>query len=119
MVKNMVERLEFPEGFFTKSRPEATEEPLADISEPMQVDEDVLNGKKFLFLTTEKPIKKQAVEYLDAFTKTYCIDESVQDDLVFRCKDCEFEMQDGTCLVKVMAHKLCPDYKDFGSMGDL
>lgn len=48
-------RDEFPEGFFSKPRPEATEEPLADISEPMQVDEDVLNGKKKLILTTEKP----------------------------------------------------------------
>jgi len=70
-------------------------------------------------LTTEKPIKKQAVEHLDAFTKTYCRDESVQYDLVFRCNECEFLMKDGTCLVKVMARKLCPDYKDFGSMGDL
>ena len=51
----MVERLEFSKDFFTKSLPEATEEPLADISEPMQVDDDVLNGKKKLFLTTEKP----------------------------------------------------------------
>ena len=31
----------------------------------------------------------------------------------------EFEMLNGKCLVKVMAYKLCPDYKDFGSMGDL
>ena len=55
MVKNMVERLEFPEGFFQKEIPHATEEPLADISEPMQVDEEVLNGKKKLILTTKKP----------------------------------------------------------------
>lgn len=46
-------RTEFPKDFFQKKIPEATEEPLADISEPMQVDEDVLNGKKKLFLTTK------------------------------------------------------------------
>ena len=67
----------------------------------------------------EQAVKEQAVEHLDAFTKTYCRDESVKYDLVFRCKDCEFLMKDETCLVKVMAMKLCPDYKDFGSMGDL
>ena len=67
----------------------------------------------------ERLLKAQAVEHLDAFTKTYCRDKSVKDDLVFRCKDCEFLTKDETCLVKVMAHKLCPDYKDFGSMGDL
>lgn len=61
----------------------------------------------------------KAVEILDQFTKAFCIDASVTDDLQFRCKDCEFEIIDGTCLVKKMAKKLCPDYKDFGSMGDL
>ena len=64
-------------------------------------------------------INQQAVEALDKFTKIYCRDNSVKDDLVFRCKQCEFEMLNGKCLVKVMAYKLCPDYKDFGSMGDL
>jgi hypothetical protein len=64
-------------------------------------------------------ISRQAVRYLDLFTKTYCRDKSVEDDLVFRCNQCEFEMPDGRCLVKVMARKLCPDYRDFGCMGDL
>ena len=43
-------KLEFPEGFFEKPRREATEEPLADISGPMQVSKEVLRGEKKLCL---------------------------------------------------------------------
>lgn len=64
-------------------------------------------------------ISRQAVKQLDLFTKTYCRDKSVNYDLVFRCSQCDFQLPDGTCLVKTMARKLCPNYKDFGSMGDL
>lgn len=64
-------------------------------------------------------VSRQAVKYLDLFTKAYCRDKTVKDGLVFRCKQCEFEMPDGKCLVKVMARKLCPDYNNFGAMGDL
>lgn len=64
-------------------------------------------------------ISRQAVRHLDMFTKTYCRDQNVQDDLVFMCHECEFEAPDGICLVKVMARRLCPEYRDFGSMGDL
>ena len=64
-------------------------------------------------------ISRQAVKHLDLFTKTYCRDKSVEDDLVFRCGQCDFERPDGKCLLKVMARKLCPDYKNFGCMGDL
>jgi hypothetical protein len=64
-------------------------------------------------------IYRQAVKQLDLFTKTYCRDKSVEDDLVFRCNQCDFEMPNDKCLVKVMARKLCPDYRDFGCMGDL
>lgn len=67
----------------------------------------------------EDTISRQAVKQLDLFTKTYCRDKSIEDDLVFRCNQCEFEMPDGRCLAKVMARKLCPDYRDFGCMGDL
>lgn len=67
----------------------------------------------------KKSINRQAVEALDKFTKIYCRDDSIKDDLIFRCSQCEFRMQDETCLAKVMARKLCPDYKDFGSMGRL
>lgn len=68
--------------------------------------------------TTSNYISRQAVEHLDWFTKLYCRDKSITDDLAFRCEQCEFEMPDGKCLVKVIARKLCPDYKDFGAMGD-
>lgn len=64
-------------------------------------------------------VSRQAVEHLDWFTKIYCRDKSITDDLAFRCDKCEFEMPDDRCLVKVMARKLCPDYRDFGAMGDL
>ena len=43
-------KLKFPEGYFKKPRREATEEPLADISEPMQVSKEVLRGEKKLRL---------------------------------------------------------------------
>ena len=63
--------------------------------------------------------RQAAVKHLDLFAKAYCRDKSVTNDLVFRCKQCDFEMPDEKCLVKTMARKLCPDYKNFGSMGDL
>ena len=64
-------------------------------------------------------INRQAIRHLDMFTKMYCRDQNIQDDLVFRCEECEFRMSDGICLVKVMARRLCPEYRDFGCMGDL
>lgn len=64
-------------------------------------------------------VYREAVRYLDMFTKTYCRDQNIQDDLVFRCHECEFSVPNGKCLVKVMARKLCPEYRGFGCMGDL
>lgn len=61
----------------------------------------------------------EAVRLLDLFTKEFCRDKSVTDDLMFRCNECPFEVEDGICLVKTFKRKFCPDYKDFGSMGDL
>ena len=60
----------------------------------------------------------EAVQALDQFTKAFCRDESVKDDLVFRCKECGFGLPDGTCLIKAFKCKYDPYYKDFGSMGD-
>ena len=60
----------------------------------------------------------EAVKILDRFTKEFCIDATVKDDLVFRCKECGFETEDGKCLLKMFKIKFAPDYKDFGSMGD-
>ena len=62
---------------------------------------------------------REAVRILDQFTKAFCIDVAVTDDLTFRCKECPFEMENGICLVKSFCRKFAPDYKDFGSMGDL
>lgn len=61
----------------------------------------------------------EAVRLLDLFTKEFCRDKSVTDDLVFRCGKCPFKVEDDICLVKAFKCKFCPDYKDFGSMGDL
>ena len=63
--------------------------------------------------------KHKSAQALDLFTKCFCRDKEERNDLVFRCNQCEFEMSDDTCLVKKMARALCPDYRDFGSMGDL
>ncbi len=65
----------------------------------------------------------KAVEILDRFTKEFCIDANVKDDLVFRCNECPFqhdtETVKGLCMVKQFKRKFAPAYKDFGSMGDL
>lgn len=63
--------------------------------------------------------ERKAVALLDQFMKEFCIDATVHYDLVFRCKECTFETEDGKCLLKVFKNKFAPDYKDFGPMGDL
>ena len=62
--------------------------------------------------------ERLAVQALDLFTKTFCIKEN-EDDLEFECKNCEFQLTDGTCLVKKFASKHVPEYRNFGSMGEL
>lgn len=65
----------------------------------------------------------QSVMLLDLFTKTFCryrYDYERFGDLKFRCDECPFEIKDdGRCMVKEFKCKYAPDYKDFGSMGDL
>lgn len=61
---------------------------------------------------------KTPVMALDIFTKTWCIDTTAKDDLSFRCKDCEFS-SGKTCLIKIFKCNKLPQYKNFGSMGDL
>lgn len=92
-----------------------------DVVDDENIDKmiDMLQNSPTLMSGTSDLISRQATIHLDLFTKTYCRDKTVLDDLVFRCKECEFELPDGTCLVKKMARRLSPDYKDFGSMGDL
>ena len=68
------------------------------------------------------PTRKEelAVSALDMFTKIYCIKENNDAGLVFECSQCEFLQPDGkTCCVKQFKNKHCPEFKDFGSMGDL
>lgn len=62
---------------------------------------------------------KTPVMALDIFTKTWCIDTAVKDDLSFRCKDCEFLTNEQNCLIKIFKCNKLPQYKNFGSMGDL
>lgn len=69
----------------------------------------------------KKEISK-AVVLLDLFTKIYCRyrnDYDRFDDLKFRCDECPFKKENNACLVKIFAKKYEPDYRDFGSMGDL
>lgn len=61
----------------------------------------------------------EAVQALDQFTKAFCRDKSVEDDLVFRCEECGFALPDGICLIKAFKCKHEPDFRNFGSMGDL
>ena len=58
-----------------------------------------------------------AVKLLDRFTKTFCRDITVKNDLVFKCDECPFSHGD-FCSVKEFKCKYEPDYKDFGAMGD-
>ena len=65
----------------------------------------------------------EAVRGLDIFTKNWCMnckETDKQQDLVFRCCNCEFETSDGICMIKVFANKHKHKYplKDFGSMGE-
>lgn len=65
---------------------------------------------------------QKSVHLLDLFTKTFCRypnDYERFDDLKFRCDDCPFQKENGDCLCKVFKSQYAPDYKDFGSMGDL
>ena len=64
----------------------------------------------------------KAVGGLDTFTKNWCMnceETNKQNDLVSRCKECEFETEKGECLIKMFANKHKHNYplKDFGSMG--
>ncbi len=64
----------------------------------------------------------KSVILLDLFTKTYCRyqnDYERFDDLKFRCDECPFQKSDGHCMCKEFKNKYAPDYRDFGSMGDL
>ena len=64
----------------------------------------------------------KSVMLLDLFTKEFCRytnDYGRFADLKFRCDDCPFQKESGICTMKEFKHKYAPNYKDFGSMGDL
>ena len=64
----------------------------------------------------------ESVNLLDLFTKTFCRypnDYGRFGDLKFRCDECPFQQENGDCLCKIFKNRYAPDYKDFGSMGDL
>ena len=67
----------------------------------------------------DQRVAEKATEYLDMFTKEFCRDTTVKNDLVFRCKECPFQKENEECSVKIFKNKYAPDYRDFGSMGDL
>ena len=64
----------------------------------------------------------KAVEGLDIFTKNWCMNcaetEKIN-DLVFRCKECDFAEESGSCRIKGFVNKHKSNYPldDFGSMG--
>lgn len=72
-----------------------------------------------VYINYREPNNKMAVQLLDIFTKIWCIDTRVKDDLEFMCKECPFVKANGHCLVKEFKREFYPEYKDFGSMGDL
>ena len=64
----------------------------------------------------------EAVHGLDIFTKNWCMnckETDEKNDLIFRCKECEFQEAGGVCLVKTFAnnHNHKYDMCGFGSMG--
>ena len=64
---------------------------------------------------------KKAVEGLDTFTKNWCMnckETEEANEPMFRCKECNFETEDGLCLIKKFVQEKngeIPSY--FGSMG--
>ena len=64
----------------------------------------------------------KAVEGLDIFTKNWCMncaETEKTNDLVFRCKECDFAEESGSCRIKGFVNKHKSNYPldDFGSMG--
>ena len=59
-----------------------------------------------------------AVMALDMFAKIYCRNKECS-HIAFRCKECEFNFDGDQCLLKKFKYYHCPDYKNFGCMGDL
>lgn len=76
-----------------------------------------------VFLNKNADNPTAAVIALDIFTKNWClncVETEKENDLVFRCKECEFETKEGQCLVKAFAYNHKHDFpmQKFGSMGE-
>lgn len=77
---------------------------------------------KTIWEDVDKEEIAKSVILLDLFTKTFCRytnDYERFDDLKFRCGECPFSKSNGNCICKEFKNKYAPDYRDFGSMGDL
>ena len=81
---------------------------------------------KTIWEDVDKEDIKKSVILLDLFTKTFCRYQNDYErfgDLKFRCEDCPFshdtEKEKGVCMAKQFKNMFAPDYRDFGSMGDL
>lgn len=81
---------------------------------------------KTIWEDVDKEEIAKSVILLDLFTKIFCRysnDYERFGDLKFRCEECPFQHDTdnvkGVCLVKDFKNKFSPDYRDFGSMGDL
>ena len=68
----------------------------------------------------------KAIQGLDQFTKSWCMnckETEETDELVFRCGECSFLVEDDMCKIKEFAFKHEDESKydmsDFGSMGCL
>ena len=66
----------------------------------------------------------ESVHGLDIFTKNWCMnceETEKQNDLIFRCNECQFAEKDGHCLIKKFAveHKNEHEYpmSNFGCIG--
>lgn len=71
-----------------------------------------------------KTTEQRAIDLLNAFTKTWCMDyEATQksDEPIFRCKVCSFKAENSNvCAVKDFAYTINDEYTryvDFGCMG--
>ena len=67
---------------------------------------------------------EKAIEGLDIFTKNWCMncaETEKKNDLVFRCEECDFAEESGSCRIKgfVNNHKNNYHLDNIGSMGRL
>ena len=83
---------------------------------------DDSESKKIIPGDIDKEEIAKSVEALDLFTKFFCRysnDYERFGDLKFRCNECPFQQENGKCLAKIFKNKYAPNYRNFGSMGDL